>query len=68
MQLPPASVLVTWPRPNYENPPTRGEAGKVVATILTFLVTLVLGIRVYTRRFISKGFGLDDILILIAYV
>ncbi|KAI1844564.1 hypothetical protein JX265_001549 [Neoarthrinium moseri] len=68
MRIPPLSVLATWPRPNYNHPETRGPAGKVLAVALTTLVTLILAIRIYTRRAISKSFGLDDILIVAAYI
>jgi hypothetical protein len=32
------------------------------------MVTAILALRLYTRRFISFGFGWDDILITMAYV
>ena len=32
------------------------------------LVTIILLLRLYTRRWISNGFGLDDVLIICAYV
>lgn len=60
--------MASWPAPNYLDPETRGPAGKIVGSTFMSLVTLVLILRMYTRQFISKGFGLDDVLILIAYV
>lgn len=40
----------------------------IVITVLLSLVTLLLIVRIYTRLRISKGFGLDDVFILLAYV
>lgn len=68
MRAPPVDVLLSWPTPDYENPDRTGPAGTIISIILVVLVTLLLAIRVYTRRFITHGFGWDDILILIAYV
>ncbi|KAF7531421.1 hypothetical protein G7054_g8900 [Neopestalotiopsis clavispora] len=42
MRLPPASVLASWPTPNYDDPITRGDAGKIVGITLTVLVALIL--------------------------
>ncbi|KAH6654632.1 hypothetical protein BKA67DRAFT_658915 [Truncatella angustata] len=63
-----SSVAASWPVPNYINPETRGSAGKIVGIVLVSLVTIIIILRMYTRRFISKGFGLDDVLILLAFV
>lgn len=68
MQIPPSSVLSAWPTPNYVNPVTHGPADLVVLPLLMALVTTFLCIRFYTRVFITKGFGVDDVLILLAYV
>lgn len=68
MQIPPASVLSTWPAPNYVNPETRGPSAIITVSVLLGLVTLLLVARIYTRVYISRGFGLDDVLILLAYV
>ncbi|KAK9416214.1 hypothetical protein SUNI508_09794 [Seiridium unicorne] len=57
-----------WPVPNYINPETRGPAGKIIGSTLISLVTVVLILRMYTRQFISRSLGLDDVLILISYV
>ncbi|KAK7970434.1 hypothetical protein PG996_001137 [Apiospora saccharicola] len=68
MIIPPLSVIASWPRPNYVNPESQGPAGVGVGSTLIVLVTITLLLRLYTRRWISKGFGLDDILIACAYV
>lgn len=68
MQIPDVSILNTWPVPNYTNPETRGPVAVIVVSVLLFLVIVLLAVRIYTRLIISKGFGLDDILILLAFV
>lgn len=64
----PLSTLQNWPTPNYANPERRGPAATIVVSVLLGLVTLILIIRIYTRVRISRGFGLDDVLIIFAYV
>jgi hypothetical protein len=61
-------VILTWPTPNYDNPPTRGEALVIVNSLLIALVVIVVGLRMYTRLTIKRWFGLDDIFILLALV
>ncbi len=68
MRVPPLSILSSWPAPNYSDPETRGPATIVVLVVLLGIATIVLGIRIYARCRISNGFGLDDILIISAYV
>ncbi|ORY63431.1 uncharacterized protein BCR38DRAFT_228272 [Pseudomassariella vexata] len=67
MRLPLEAVL-KWPRPNFENPQTRGQVGLIVGTTLLTFVTVLLAVRIFTRQYISKGLGLDDILIVLAYI
>lgn len=68
MQLPPGSVLEKWPTPNYINPESRGSYSTITVSVLLGIVTLILVVRIYTRIYISRGFGLDDVFILLAYV
>jgi len=64
----PLSALQNWPTPNYVNPERRGPTATIVVSVLLGLVTFILIIRIYTRVRISRGFGLDDVLIIFAYV
>lgn len=68
MQIAPLSVLANGPTPNYKNPTTQGPENTIIISILLGIVTTLIGIRVYARLKISKGFGLDDVLIILAYV
>ncbi|CZR61605.1 related to L-fucose permease [Phialocephala subalpina] len=58
--MPPLSVLLEWPTPNYIDPVMRGPANLIVIAIFFPLVLLFVGIRIYTRIYLSKSFGLDD--------
>ncbi|KAI0167951.1 hypothetical protein BJ166DRAFT_244331 [Pestalotiopsis sp. NC0098] len=57
-----------WPEPNYINPQTRGPTAKILFCILVPLSTVIVLLRIWTRHFISKTFGLDDVLMLLAYL
>jgi hypothetical protein len=61
------AVVAAWPAPNDINPETTGPSSVVVEITLLVLVTILLAIRLYTRIVISRGFALDDTLILLAY-
>ncbi|GME64377.1 hypothetical protein GTA08_BOTSDO12914 [Neofusicoccum parvum] len=64
----PLSVLFTWPAPNYVNPDTRGPALLVVNAVFITLCTITLFLRLYTRIFIKRWFGSDDVFIILAYI
>lgn len=68
MQIPPLDVLAAWPAPNYVNPETHGPANIIVFGILMGISAIFLTIRIYTRIAISRGFGIDDVLIILAFV
>lgn len=68
MKLPPVSVLETWPKSNYLDPETRGNALTVFNSVCLGLMTIILGLRLYTRVFVKKWFGWDDFYIVCAYV
>jgi len=67
MQLPPVEVLLSWPTPNYINPTdVRGPALLVISWILFPIALLMVTLRIFTRLTLSKSFGVDDILLVIA--
>ena len=68
MQLPPYDVLLSWPTPNYDDPPTRGPALVIVNSIFISLATLTVAARLYTRIAIKRWFGIDDVFIVLALV
>jgi hypothetical protein len=66
MQLPPPAVLSSFPQPNYTNPITRGPELLIITLIFFPIVLLVVGLRTFTRVYLSKTFGADDVFLLIA--
>lgn len=68
MKLPPADVLATWPKPNYVNPVTRGNALLIVNIVFIPLSFLVVSLRIFTRLRITGSFGVDDGLIVVSMV
>lgn len=69
MRIPPLSVILTWPAPNYDDPPTRGNALLIVNIIFLVLVLVVVALRFYCRSVgVALRFGWDDAMIAIATV
>ena len=68
MKLPPASVLFSFPAPNYVNPQSQGPALIIVNSIFIGLATVVFILRIVTRLFVRKWIGLDDFFIAMAWV
>lgn len=65
---PPLDVILSWPKPNYVNPETRGN-GVLVGTIVLGIITyLVVGGRIWARLFVQRNAGLDDWLVIAAMV
>jgi hypothetical protein len=64
----PLEVILDWPQPNYINPDSRGPALWVVSSIFFTAATFTVVVRLWTRVFIRKWFGPDDLLIVLAYV
>ncbi|KAI1619107.1 hypothetical protein EDD36DRAFT_50452 [Exophiala viscosa] len=48
----------SWPAPNYIDPPTRGSPSLFV--VMMVIATIVVALRIYSRRFVTKSLGLDD--------
>ncbi|EZF31966.1 hypothetical protein TMEN_9324 [Trichophyton mentagrophytes] len=69
MQLSPASVILSWPRPNYENPSeVRGPLVIILNSIFASLMLFVIFIRIFSRIHVSKSFGWDDVFIIAAVI
>ncbi|KAI0861042.1 hypothetical protein F4860DRAFT_186899 [Xylaria cubensis] len=68
MKIPPVEVVAGWPKPNYIDPESRALAGEIIGSILLGLVTVILAIRLYSRKRLTNGFGLDDFFICFAYI
>jgi hypothetical protein len=64
----PLSVFLHWPAPNYVNPTTRGDALLIINIVFIILVTLSIAIRLYSRLRVKRQAGIDDIMIVLAYI
>lgn len=64
----PLSQYAEWPNPNYENPVTRGDALLIINIIFIILVTLSVVIRLYSRMMVKCQSGMDDVMIVLAYI
>jgi hypothetical protein len=64
----PPSVYLSWPKPNYVDPVTEGPALVLVGIILSSIAILLVAARIYSRIFITRALGIDDLLILISLV
>jgi hypothetical protein len=64
----PLSVFLEWPTPNYEDPPTRGNALLIINIIFLTLITLSIAIRLWSRCKVKCQSGMDDVMIVLAYV
>lgn len=57
---------VGWPAPNYENPETRGDPSIFIVT--SVVTTIVVALRLYSRHFLLRSVGIDDVLLFAGYV
>lgn len=46
--------------PNFENPESRAREVVAVLIGMLTLTTLIVSLRVYTRLYVSRAFGIDD--------
>lgn len=59
-------MIESWPKPNYVDPVTQGPALVYVCIVFSALSLAVVTARIYSRIFITKAPGADDILVAIA--
>lgn len=64
----PPGVVKTWPEPNYDNPETRGPSLIILVSLFFLIAAFVVLVRCYTRWYITKSFGADDVFIMVAMV
>jgi hypothetical protein len=55
-----------WPAPNYENPETRGHPSIFIVT--SVVTTIVVALRLYSRHYLLRSVGIDDVLLFAGYV
>ncbi|KAF2666252.1 hypothetical protein BT63DRAFT_53788 [Microthyrium microscopicum] len=61
-------VMTKWPTPNFIDPVKRGPEIYFINSTFFFLATITVWIRLYTRAFIRRWFGADDVFILLAWI
>lgn len=59
--IPPPQVIASWPKPNYDNPVTQGPALIVTTVLFGILTLLIFSARLYTRFFVTRAPGVDDL-------
>ncbi|KAF2683611.1 hypothetical protein K458DRAFT_304176 [Lentithecium fluviatile CBS 122367] len=64
--VPPSSVILSWPRPNYINPDTHDWSGSVIVIVVLALSITVYTARIWARVVLAKNAGLDDLLMSVA--
>lgn len=65
---PPPEMIASWPPPNFSNPQSKGPTLLIVELLLITIVCVVVLLRIYSRVYLRKTFGLDDWFILPATV
>ncbi|KAK6540232.1 hypothetical protein TWF694_009048 [Orbilia ellipsospora] len=68
MLLPPLSVILTWPAPNYVNPERQPSFMAPLIIAMMVFCGIVVSLRLYVRAFILKSFKADDWLIIAATI
>ncbi|KAK5065307.1 hypothetical protein LTR84_001145 [Exophiala bonariae] len=64
----PPEVIASWPTPNFVNPDDRGPALVYVCIIFTVIGVLLVAARIYSRLFITRAPGVDDLLVICGLV
>ncbi|KAK8214032.1 hypothetical protein IWZ01DRAFT_539937 [Phyllosticta capitalensis] len=64
----PLDEIAKWPKPNYVNPVTRGNGIVVLNVVLASISLAMLALRIYSRVYLKRWFGSDDIYMIIAFV
>lgn len=60
--------LAHFPPPNYVNPETRGNGVTILNSIFLAFATIFIALRICSRCFVRKWFGLDDVFIILGFV
>ena len=68
MRSPPLEVLKTWPKPNYEDPVTRGPTLMIVELTLLPIAMIIVALRMWVRIAWLKKSWYDDYTMVLAMV
>jgi len=61
-------VILSWPKANYINPITRSNGFMVGNFLSLALLTIFMGMYIYSRKFVQKKWTFDNSLCLKAYL
>jgi len=64
----PPSELLTWPTPNLLHPERRGPQLIIFTSVFLSAAVFATSVRLYTRIFVRRFFGVDDGLLVVALV
>jgi hypothetical protein len=64
----PIDVLLSFPNPNYTDPVTHGASLVIVNCVFISLVTIFVALRLYTRLYLKRWFGIDDWCIILSWI
>jgi hypothetical protein len=64
----PLEVIASWPAANYVDPELRGNSLFIINGVFIAITIGMAFSRFYTRIFISRWIGIDDLFILLALV
>lgn len=59
---------LSWPLPNYVDPPRAVPGFNYIVGFLMITMCLIVGLRYYSRIFVQRWFGIDDAFIGLALV
>jgi hypothetical protein len=65
---PPLTVILSWPNPNYVNPPRHGWGLTIGIVVISALAVLTVCARMWARLRLQKNGGIDDVFIVAALV
>jgi hypothetical protein len=61
-------IVASWPTPNYDHPVSRGDGMVIASAVFGAVGTIATALRLYTRGWITRTLGADDVLIFFAWV
>jgi hypothetical protein len=65
----PIAIMLKWPKPNWQNATTRSNVELYFASSFFLIVSVACVLmRLYSRIFVRRYFGLDDVFIVLAFV
>ena len=64
----PLDIILTWPKPNYEDPETHNKGFLAGSVILAAVASLTVALRLWARYVIARKLAIEDYFLLFALV